>query len=84
MTAINTNQNIGIFNVKTHLSSLLQKVQRGQVFIITDRGKPVAKLQPYQTSFEQTKQAVTHLQQIRNQVAGSVNIAALINEGRKY
>lgn len=35
---------IGTFEAKTKLSELLEKVQRGQVFRITKRGKPVARL----------------------------------------
>jgi len=37
---------IGAFDAKTHLSELLEKVLRGQSFIITRRGKPVAELSP--------------------------------------
>ena len=37
---------IGSFDAKTHLSELLQKVLRGQVYVITRRGKPLAELRP--------------------------------------
>ena len=37
-------QEIGAFEAKTRLSELLDKVQRGQVFRITKRGKPIAWL----------------------------------------
>ena len=37
---------IGAFEAKTHLSALLEKVQMGQVFCITKRGRPVAELRP--------------------------------------
>jgi prevent-host-death family protein len=37
---------IGAFDAKTHLSDLLQKVARGESFLITKRGKPVAALSP--------------------------------------
>ncbi len=36
----------GIFEMKTHLSEFIKKVERGQSFIITKRGKPVAELRP--------------------------------------
>jgi prevent-host-death family protein len=39
-------QEIGAFEAKTKLSELLEKVQRGQTFQITKRGKPVATLSP--------------------------------------
>ena len=40
-------KNLGIREVKAHLSSLLKKVKEGQEIIITDRGKPVGKIIPF-------------------------------------
>ena len=40
MTTINTHQ------AKTHLSSLLERVSRGEEFVIAKAGKPVARLMP--------------------------------------
>ena len=37
---------IGAFDAKTHLAELLAQVQRGRVFCITKRGRPVAELRP--------------------------------------
>lgn len=37
---------IGVFEAKTRLSELLDKVSRGHVYRITKRGKPVAELRP--------------------------------------
>jgi prevent-host-death family protein len=37
---------VGVREFKTHLSSFLDRVKAGEVLIITDRGKPVAKLEP--------------------------------------
>jgi prevent-host-death family protein len=37
---------IGVFEAKTKLSELLEKVAKGQVYIITRRGRPVAELRP--------------------------------------
>ncbi|EKD74548.1 MAG: hypothetical protein ACD_44C00406G0001 [uncultured bacterium] len=39
-------QSIGSFEAKTHFSSLLQKVEKGEQVIITKHGRPVAKLIP--------------------------------------
>ena len=39
-------EDIGAFEAKTRLSELLEKVQRGHVYRITKRGKPVAELRP--------------------------------------
>ncbi len=40
-------QEIGIFEAKTHLSELIDKVEKGQTFVITRRGKKVAELRPH-------------------------------------
>ena len=37
---------IGAFAAKTHLSRILDRVDRGQVYVITKRGRPVAELRP--------------------------------------
>lgn len=37
---------IGAFEAKTHLSELLERVDKGAVFVITKRGRPVAELRP--------------------------------------
>jgi prevent-host-death family protein len=37
---------IGAFDAKTRLSELLQRVERGQVYRITRRGRPIAELRP--------------------------------------
>ncbi len=37
---------IGVFEAKTRLSELLDKVKLGQVYVISRRGRPVAELRP--------------------------------------
>lgn len=37
---------VGTLEAKTHLSTLLDEVARGQEIVITRRGKPLAKLAP--------------------------------------
>ncbi len=39
-------KSLGAFEVKTHLSQLLEQVKRGKSFTITKRGRPIAKLVP--------------------------------------
>lgn len=39
---------VGAFDAKTHLSSLLNKVAQGEEVLITRRGIPVARLVPAQ------------------------------------
>ena len=37
---------LGIFETKTHLSEIIQEVEKGIRFIITKRGRAVAELRP--------------------------------------
>lgn len=37
---------IGAYDAKTHLPKLLERVERGERFVITRHGKPVAELIP--------------------------------------
>ncbi|WP_243396603.1 type II toxin-antitoxin system Phd/YefM family antitoxin [Leptospira wolffii] len=78
-------ETVSAFEAKTHLSELLKKVQSGEIFMITHRGKPIAKLVPYsETSDLDSKNAVQSLREIRASVSGSVDIGEFIQEGRKW
>lgn len=48
LTEKNTYTEIGAFDAKTKLSEILRKVEQGERFTITKRGKPVANLVPAQ------------------------------------
>lgn len=37
---------VGTFEAKTHLSNLLDQVERGEQIVITKHGRPIAKLMP--------------------------------------
>ena len=37
-------KHVGIFDAKTHLSSLIDEVEKGREVVITRHGKPVARL----------------------------------------
>ena len=39
-------ESIGAFDAKTRLSELLERVARGEMFVITRHGHPVARLVP--------------------------------------
>ena len=80
-------QQIGAFEAKTHFSQIIQKVENGEDFIITKRGKPVAKIIPFRKEPEMTRQeAFAQLMEIRKLYRGepgSFNIREAIEEGRK-
>lgn len=56
---------IGAFDAKTHLSSLLERVAKGERFTITRHGTPVAQLVPiHQREPEQIKAAVQRMETV--------------------
>ena len=57
---------VGAFEAKTHLSELLDRVERGERFTITRHGKPVAKLSPADEArnVEQIEAAIRQLQNL--------------------
>ncbi len=43
---------IGVREAKAHLSQYLRRVQNGEEFVITDHGKPVARITPIDPPLE--------------------------------
>lgn len=43
---------VSAYDAKTHLASLLERAQRGERFVITRHGKPVAQLVPMEAHDE--------------------------------
>ena len=80
-------QQIGAFEAKTHFSQILEKAESGEDFVITKRGKPVAKIIPFEKKPEMTfKEAVEKLTEFRKLYRGepgSFNIREAIEEGRR-
>ncbi len=75
---------VSAFDAKTHLSQLLQEVEKGRAITITRRGKAVARLVPAaEEDVASVDDILTELSAIRERVEGSYDIKELINEGRK-
>lgn len=80
---------VGTFDAKTHLSQLLDRVERGERIVITRNGKPVADLVPHDETADPALQrrakAVEALLRFKRiKLPKGVTIRDLINEGRKY
>lgn len=61
---------IGAYEAKTHLPQLLERVQKGERFLITKHGKPVAELVPVAVrNVELIRQAITELRTVRRGLA---------------
>ena len=76
---------VGAYEAKTHLPSLLARVQRGERFVITKHGQPVAELVPVVTrSDEAVQRAIEHLERFQeSHTLGGTAVRELIDEGRR-
>ena len=78
---------VGAFEAKTHLSALLERVERGESITITKHGRPVARLVPVEGSHDRADraEAIRQLTELRAGVTtGGVGWKALRDAGRKY
>lgn len=80
---------IGAFEAKNTLGSLLDRVEKGEEIVITRRGKPVAKLVPAKPGFdrEKARAAVQGLLELRAKLKGPPlsweEIKQMRDEGRR-
>ena len=76
---------VGAFDAKTHLSSLLDRVIQGDEVLITRRGTPVAKLVPAGYARKaKAVAAIEKLRAIRRDVRlGGLDWRRLRDQGRK-
>lgn len=76
---------IGSYEAKTHLAELLDAAEQGETIIVTRRGKPVAKIEPYRSvplSIDTIVQEFERLRQSLNREGSSLR--DLIEEGRRF
>ena len=75
---------VGAFEAKTHLSTLLERVARGEEVLITKHGKPVARLVPEKTiDRESTAAAIARLKELAKDCRlDELSVRELRDEGR--
>jgi prevent-host-death family protein len=72
---------VGAFEAKTHLSDLLDRVERGEEIVITRRGRPVARL--VAAGNQQAEAAVGRLRALRQTATlGGLDWRELRDAGR--
>lgn len=78
---------IGVYEAKTHLPKLLEQVEKkGQRFLITRHGRPVAELVPVaQHRPETIRQTIEDLKafQAKHRLRG-LSVKKMIEAGRRY
>jgi prevent-host-death family protein len=76
---------VGIFEAKTHLSQLLDDVERGEEIVVTRRGKPIAHIVPAPDDRrEKAKAAAARIRELRKGLTlDGATLKELIEEGRR-
>lgn len=78
---------IGIFEAKTHLSSLIDAVEKGESITITKRNQPIALLIPFdQERRSQGMNAVNEIRNLRTEINARMTLDKILqyrDEGRK-
>ncbi len=75
---------VGSYIAKTKLPEILRRVEEGESFTITNRGKPVAELIPSRSSDRlKTKSAIDNLLQLKKYKVSDSALNELKSEGRK-
>ena len=78
---------IGAYDAKTRFGDLVDSVERGEVFVITRRGHPVAKLVPFDDAVdrERARAAADRLMTFGDdegiRLPKAVSVEDLINDG---
>ena len=76
---------VGVFDAKTRLSELLDKVSAGDEVIITKRGQAIARLVPMDDGGSSVEAALAALLEVRGRsLTGPESIRDLIDEGRRW
>jgi prevent-host-death family protein len=78
---------IGAFEAKTHLASLLDRVAKGEKITITRHGVPAALLVPVVPSEQKLshKEIVEGMRDLRKGVKpGKMSVREMVEEGRRY
>lgn len=75
---------IGAYDAKTKLPEILRRVESGEEFTITNRGKPVADLIPSRSSINiKTRVAIDNIRKAKKHVVSDKLLKEMKTAGRK-
>ena len=78
------NEKIGSYDAKTKLPEILRRVEAGECFTITNRGKPVADLVPSRSGSDlRVESAIANILKAKKQIVSDKELAELKERGRK-
>jgi len=74
---------VGAYEAKAKFSELLRRVEKGERFVITKHGVPVAVLEPISSRRRDIKEVIEAIKDFRRRhTLGGLKIKDLIEEGR--
>ena len=74
---------IGAYEAKVKFSEILRRVEKGERFVITRHGMPVAVLEPVSPSRKNVREVIAKIEEFaRGHSLGGLKIKDLIEEGR--
>ncbi len=77
---------VGIYEVKTHLAGLLERVEQGEEITITRHGVPIAKIVPIEPKRDKQKirEAIERLNTLSKGIRlDGLSLRELVREGRR-
>lgn len=83
MSALPDDSTIGVFDLKSQLSSVLEEVIAGQVYTVTRHGHPIARITPISaSSVDERRAAATRMKDARRGRALGMPMKDAISQGR--
>ena len=78
-------ESIGSYEAKTHLPALLERVTKGEEFVITKHGVPIARLVPMEQDRQRdVRTVIEELKKFRKgHTLGGLSVREMINQGRR-
>lgn len=77
-------RHVGSYEAKTHLTELLQAAEKGETIIVTRRGKPIAKIEPYRSQPMSIDAIAQEFENLRLSLKPGGSLRDLIEEGRRF
>ena len=77
-------EEIGSYDAKTKLPEILRRVEEGESFTITNRGKPIADVVPSRaTSHLKAKAAIANIKKAKTHEVSDSELKEMMASGRK-
>ena len=84
MSIIADDGTVGVYDLKTHLSSVIEEVMAGRIVTVTKHGRPVVSIQPvHAASIDERRAAIAELRSARAGRRLGMTPQQAIAEGRR-